>query len=121
MFGIAYRRALEYLCEHTVSPSLRHSPERAKDALDDAEIGDALTQGLRAVPFEQRPALLLTYQMGFGPEEIAAIVGVSAATVKARILCARAKLCCLFSDKGHSNLSGRCDNLSFPPSLDLPS
>ena len=77
MFGIAYRKALEYLCE---------------DALDDAEIGDALWQWLRAVPPEQRLALLLTYQMGYGLEEIAAISGVSAATVKARMLCAREKL-----------------------------
>jgi RNA polymerase sigma-70 factor (ECF subfamily) len=78
MFGIAYRKALE----------------RAEDALHDAEIGDALSQGLRAVPFEQRLALLLTYQMGYGLEEVAAITGVSAATVNARMLCARKKLGC---------------------------
>ena len=79
MFGIAYRKALE-------------KPEQAKDALDDAELSDPLSQGLRAVPFEQRLALLLTYQMGCGLEEIAAITGVSAATVNARVLGARAKL-----------------------------
>ena len=76
MFGIAYRKALE-------------KPEQAKDALDDAELSDPLSQGLRAVPFEQRLALLLTYQMGCGLEEI---TGVSAATVNARVLGARAKL-----------------------------
>ena len=78
MFGIAYRKALE-------------KPAQAKD-LDDAELSDPLSQGLRAVPFEQRLALLLTYQMGCGLEEIAAITGVSAATVNARMLRARAKL-----------------------------
>jgi RNA polymerase sigma-70 factor (ECF subfamily) len=95
MFGIAYRKALEYLCQQRSSSAwanMRHPPEQAEAALDDAELSDALSQGLRAVPFEQRLALLLTYQMGYGLEEIAAITGVSAATVNARMLCARAKL-----------------------------
>ena len=95
MFGIAYRKALEYLCQQRRSSAwrnMRHPPEQAKDALDDAEISDALSQALRAVPFEQRLALLLTYQMGYGLEEITAITGVSASTVNARMLCARAKL-----------------------------
>jgi RNA polymerase sigma-70 factor (ECF subfamily) len=95
MFGIAYRKALENLCRQRSSSAwsnMRHPPEQAKDALDDAELSDPLSQGLRAVPFEQRLALLLTYQMGCGLEEIAAITGVSAATVNARMLCARAKL-----------------------------
>ncbi len=83
MLGIAYRKALENLCR-----------QRSSSALDVAELGDALSQGLRAVPFEQRLTLLLTYQMGYGLEEIAAITGVSAATVSARMLCARAKLRC---------------------------
>ena len=95
MFGIAYRKALENLCRQRSSSAwsnMRHPPEPAKDVLDDAELSDPLSQGLRAVPFEQRLALLLTYQMGCGLEEIAAITGVSAATVKARMLGARAKL-----------------------------
>jgi DNA-directed RNA polymerase specialized sigma24 family protein len=79
MFAIAYRKALENLGQQ-------------RNALDDAELSDPLSQGLRAVPFEQRLALLLTYQMGCGLEEIAAITGVSAATVNAWMLCARAKL-----------------------------
>jgi RNA polymerase sigma factor (sigma-70 family) len=73
---------------------MRHPLEQTKDASDDAELSDALSQGVRAVPFEQRLALLLTYQMGYGLEEVAAITGVSAATVSARMLCARAKLRC---------------------------
>jgi RNA polymerase sigma-70 factor (ECF subfamily) len=97
MFGIAYRKALETLCQQRSSSAwsnMRHPPEQAKDALDDVELSDALSQGLRAVPFEQRLALLLSYQMGYGLEEIAAITGVSAATVNARMLCAREKLRC---------------------------
>jgi RNA polymerase sigma-70 factor, ECF subfamily len=102
MFGIAYRKALEYLCyqrSSSVWPNMRHPPEQAKDALDDPEISDALSHGLRAVPFEQRLALLLAYQMGCGLEEIAAITGVSAATVNGRMRCAREKLRCLFPDE----------------------
>lgn len=99
MVGIAYRKALQYLCQQRSSSAwfnMRHPPEQAKDSLDDTEIDDALAQGLRAVPIEQRLALLLTYQMGYGLEEITAITGVSAATVNARMLCAREKLRCLF-------------------------
>jgi RNA polymerase sigma-70 factor, ECF subfamily len=92
---IAYCNALENLCQQRGSSAgynMQHPPEQAKDAVDDAELSDALSQELRAVPFEQRLALLLTYQMGYGPDEIAAITGVSAATVNARMLCARTKL-----------------------------
>jgi len=102
MFGIAYRKALEYLCQQRSSSAwsnMRQPPEQTKDALDDAEISDAFSQELRTVPFEQRLALLLTYQMGYGLEEIAAITGVSATTVNARMLSAREKLLCLFRDE----------------------
>jgi RNA polymerase sigma-70 factor (ECF subfamily) len=101
IFAIAYRKALEYLCQRRSSSawcSMQHPLERAKDALGGAEIGDALSQGLKAVPLEQRLALLLTYQTGCGLEEIAAITGVCAATVAARVLCARKKLRCLLPD-----------------------
>jgi RNA polymerase sigma-70 factor (ECF subfamily) len=101
MFAIAYRKAFEYPCRRRSSSAwcdTRHSPERAEVALGGAEIGDALSQGLRAVPFEQRLSLLLTYQTGCGLEEIAAITGVSAPTVNARMLDAREKLHCLFPD-----------------------
>jgi RNA polymerase sigma-70 factor, ECF subfamily len=99
MFAIAYRKAFEYLCRRRSSSAwcdTRHPPERAEDALGSAERGDALPQGLEAVPFEQRLALLLTYQTGCGLEEVAAITGVPAATVNARILGAREKLRCRF-------------------------
>jgi RNA polymerase sigma-70 factor (ECF subfamily) len=102
MFGIACRKALEYLCQqrsYSAWSNMRHPPAQAKDALNDAERSEALSQGLRAVSFEQRLALLLTYQMGYGLEEIAAITGVSAATVNARMLCARERLRCLFPDE----------------------
>ncbi len=110
MFGIAYRNALEYLRQQRCSsgwPNMRHPPERAKEALDDAEIGDALSQRLKVVPFEQGLALLLAYQIGYGLEEIAAITGVSAAIVNARLLCAREKLRSLFNDISSAPLSNQ--------------
>jgi RNA polymerase sigma-70 factor, ECF subfamily len=99
MFAIAYRKAFEHLRRRRSSSvwcDAGHPPGRAEDALGGAEMGDALSQGLRAVPFEQRLTLLLTYQAGCGLEEIAAITGVSAPTVDARMLCAREKLRCRF-------------------------
>jgi RNA polymerase sigma-70 factor (ECF subfamily) len=101
IFAIAYRKALEHLCQRRSSSAwcgIQHPHKRAKDALGGAEIGDALSQGLTAVPFEQRLALLLTYQTGCGLEEIAAITGVCAATVATRVLCARRKLRWLLPD-----------------------
>jgi RNA polymerase sigma-70 factor (ECF subfamily) len=105
IFGIAYRRALEYLCQRKSSsawPNIRRPLERAKDDLDDIEIGDALWRGLGDVSFQQRLVLLLTYQMDCGLEEIAAITGASAATVKTQLLCARERLRCLIPDEAPS-------------------
>jgi RNA polymerase sigma-70 factor, ECF subfamily len=107
IFRIAYGKALEYLCQPRNSSAwsdMRHPSDQAKDALDDAEIGDALSQGLRAMPLEQRLALLLTYQMGYGLEEVAAITGVRAEAVMAQMLRARDTLRC-FLLAGGTNVS----------------
>jgi RNA polymerase sigma-70 factor, ECF subfamily len=105
IFGFAYRRAIEYLCRRRSSsawPNMGDPLEQAKDDLDNVEIGDALVRGLGIVPFQQRLALLLAYQMDYGLEEVVAITGVSAATVKAQLLCAREKLRCLLPDEAPS-------------------
>jgi RNA polymerase sigma factor (sigma-70 family) len=105
IFRIAYRKALEYPYRRRSAstwPSMRHPPEQGSGGLDDVEMGGALLRGLTAVPFQQRLALLLTYQMNYGLEEIAAITGVSAATVDAQLLCAREKLHRLFPDEAPS-------------------
>jgi RNA polymerase sigma-70 factor, ECF subfamily len=105
MFDIASRKALEYLRQQWSSSGwsdMRHPPEQAKFGSDNGEVSDALSQRLGAVPFEQRLALLLTYQMGYGLQEIAAITGVSAAIVKARILWAREKLRSLWREEAPS-------------------
>jgi RNA polymerase sigma-70 factor (ECF subfamily) len=94
IFRIAYRKALEYLSQ-PMSPMARcHPPEQFIAALNDRGFNDSLIQRLGIIPFEQRLTLLLTYQMGYSLEQIAAITGVPAASVNARLLRARATLRC---------------------------
>ena len=76
MFGIAYRKALEHLCQQR-SRAPFSNPQRP------------LEQGLATMPFEQRSILVLAYQMRCSLEQIAAITGVPIGTVKARMLSAR--------------------------------
>jgi len=54
-------------------------------AVNDAEIGDWLQQGLGTMPFEQRFTLILAYQMGCALKEMAAITG--APLVPSRLGC----------------------------------
>jgi RNA polymerase sigma-70 factor (ECF subfamily) len=81
MFGIAYRKALEYLCQ-------QRSPAPFSNARHPLE------QGLGTMPFEQRSTLVLAYQMRCSLEQIAAITSVPIGTVKARMLSAREKVRC---------------------------
>jgi RNA polymerase sigma-70 factor, ECF subfamily len=95
IFGIAYRKALEHLCQQrrpAACSSQRHSPEEVFDAVNDNEKSDWLRQGLGTTPFEQRSTLILAYQMGCAPEEIAAITSAPVCTVQARMLRARETL-----------------------------
>jgi RNA polymerase sigma-70 factor, ECF subfamily len=89
---IAYRKALEYVSQ-TISPTAWYSTRRPAEqftaALTNRGFGDRLTQGLRVMPFEQRLTLLLAYQMGCSLEQIAAITGVPAEAVLARMRRAR--------------------------------
>ena len=97
MFGIAYRKALEYLCQQR-SPAAwsnaPRAPEQLIDAVNDVEISGWLQQGLGTLAFEQRSTLILVYQMGCALEEIAAITSAPVGTVKARMHRAREKLRC---------------------------
>jgi RNA polymerase sigma-70 factor (ECF subfamily) len=95
IFGIAYRKALEYLCQQR-SPAAwsnaPRSPGQLIDAVNDAESSGRFHQGLGTLAFEQRSTLILAYQMGCALEEIAAITSTPVGTVKARMLRAREKL-----------------------------
>jgi RNA polymerase sigma-70 factor, ECF subfamily len=81
MFGIAYRKALEYLCQ-----------QRSRAPSSNAR--RPLEEGLGTMPFEQRSTLVLAYQMRCSLEQIAAITSVPIGTVKERMLSAREKLRC---------------------------
>jgi RNA polymerase sigma-70 factor (ECF subfamily) len=107
IFGIAYRKALEHLCQQrgpAVWFNQRRSPEPFINAVNDAEFSDWLEQGLGTLAFEQRSTLILAYQMGCSLEEIAAITSAPAGTVKARMLRAREKLSC-FLGAGRTRVS----------------
>jgi RNA polymerase sigma-70 factor (ECF subfamily) len=95
IFRIAYRKALEYVSQ-PISPtawySARRPPEQFIADLNNRGFGYRLTEGLKAMPFEQRLTLLLTYQMGYSLAQIAAITGVPAKAVLARMLRARETL-----------------------------
>jgi RNA polymerase sigma-70 factor, ECF subfamily len=95
IFRIAYRKALEYVSQ-PLSPTAWYNPRRPPKqfiaALNDRGFSGSLTRGLRGMPFEQRLTLLLSFQMGFSLEQIAAITGVPAEAVTARMLRARQTL-----------------------------
>jgi RNA polymerase sigma-70 factor (ECF subfamily) len=95
IFGIAYRKALEHLCQQWSSAAWtnqRRSSEEFIDPVNDTEMSEWLRQGLGTMPFEQRSTLILAYQMGCAPEEIAAITSAPIGTIKARMLRARETL-----------------------------
>ena len=95
LFGIAYGKALENR-HRPQSPaakfSARHSPSRFIDSASHAEFSGELRRALGTLSFEQRSTLVLAYQMGCAPKEIAAITGVPVGSVRARMLGAREKV-----------------------------
>jgi RNA polymerase sigma-70 factor, ECF subfamily len=108
IFRIAYRKALECVSRQA-SPAAWYNPRRPPEqfisATNDRGLADALTRGLRGMPFEQRLTMLLSYRMGYSLEQIAAITGVPAAAVAARMLRARATLRRYLSAR-ETNVSG---------------
>jgi RNA polymerase sigma-70 factor (ECF subfamily) len=95
IFGIAYRKALEHLCQQWNPAAWSHqrrSSEGYIDPVNDTEMSEWLWQRLGTMPFEQRSTLILAYQTGCALEEIASITRAPVGTVKARMLRARAKL-----------------------------
>jgi len=95
IIGIAYRIALKSLrgsdgMLRTVSSE--DVPERSVEPTAQAELQDWIAHGLSHLPVEQRLTMQLAYQMGHSIDEIAAITGCPAGTVKARMFHAREKL-----------------------------
>jgi RNA polymerase sigma-70 factor (ECF subfamily) len=95
IFGIAYRKALRSFRRqrrHTSNVSLEDAPEQSTDPVQEMELHDWLTRGLRQLPLDQRLTMQLSYKLGLGLEEIAAITEVPIGTAKARQFHARSKL-----------------------------
>jgi RNA polymerase sigma factor (sigma-70 family) len=97
VFGIAYHKALQALRrtglnpleEHAASDAAVASPEQRTD---DAWVHDAVRRALASLPADQRAAIELTFFNGYSCDEVAAIVGCPAGTVKSRMFLARARL-----------------------------
>jgi RNA polymerase sigma-70 factor, ECF subfamily len=97
VFGIAYRKALEYLEQrHNCAAGFdaQHSSRQFIGAVNDAEIGRGLWRRLKLLSFGERSTLILAYQVGCARQEIAAITSVPVGSVEARMLGAREKLRC---------------------------
>lgn len=99
IFGIAYRLALKALrrdqpavVDALPEPDEDDEAEGLDELLGRAEVQDWLQQGLTRLSAEQRLAVELAYFMEMTCEEIAAITGAPAGTVKTRIYHARRHL-----------------------------
>ncbi|MBT9493724.1 MAG: RNA polymerase sigma factor [Paucibacter sp.] len=93
IIGIAYRSMLKALRGVPVSELTElGEDESVAGASDDAELRDWVACGLRSLPEDQRETLELAYFLGCSVDEIAAIMGCAAGTVKARMFRARLRL-----------------------------
>lgn len=97
IMGIAYRRALKALRRRRTlaqyedgEAGQEHEP--SDRSVNTRETEDWILQGLKQLPIEQRTAVELVYYFGHSLEEIGAIMGCPASTVKARMFHARARL-----------------------------
>jgi len=68
-----------------------NTPSPARECLSN-ELREAVTRGLRKLPFEQRAAVVLRDVEGLSYEEIAEVVGANPGTVKSRIARGREQL-----------------------------
>ena len=98
IMGIAYRRALKALrrrrtlAQYEDENAVAESQEPADRSVNTRETEDWILQGLKQLPVEQRAAVELVYYFGHSLEEIGAIMGCPASTIKARMFHARARL-----------------------------
>lgn len=77
------QRVVHQLIDHSESP---------QDYVERMELSDLIELGMRALPADQRLALMLCDVHGYSYEEIAEITGYPMGTVKSRISRARTKL-----------------------------
>jgi len=98
IMGIAYRRALKALrrrrtlAQYEDGDAVPEGQEPADRSFGHRETEDWIRQALKQLPLEQRTAVELVYYFGHSLEEIGAIMGCPASTIKARMFHARARL-----------------------------
>ena len=97
VFGIAYHKALQALRRSGLNPldepiAADASEASPEDRTDHAGLHDAVRHALAALPADQRAAIELTFFHGYSCDEVAAILGCPAGTVKSRMFLARARL-----------------------------
>ena len=96
IIGIAYRRALNALRRAKLRPVADHPFDEDSISVGSTEEEETnqqwLSMGLERLPVEQRMALELTYTLGRGGEEVAAILDCPVNTVKTRLFRARETL-----------------------------
>ena len=95
IIGIAYRIALKSLRRNDAllrAHTNGETPELSVEPMRETEMHDWVAQALRYLPPEQRLTIELAYNLGHSVEEIAAITGCPAGTVKGRMFHARESL-----------------------------
>ena len=78
--------------EEEYAPQLVDAAESPHDYAERMEVSELLERGIRALPADQRLALILCDVHGYAYEEISEITGATMGTVKSRISRARTRL-----------------------------
>ena len=78
--------------DEALSASLRDTAPSPQEALEKCELRDTVAKALDALPADFRQAVVLRDVNGLSYEEIAAVTGLEAGTVKSRIFRGRRKL-----------------------------
>jgi len=97
ILGIAYRKARNAFRSSSRTLAMENletspPPLTGDESLRTEELRDWLVHALEQIPFEQRLAVELCYELGYSCEEISTIMSCPVNTVKTRLFHARAKL-----------------------------
>ena len=106
IFGIAHHKAVDVLRRRRLDlagepePQVIDPGEPADAAVSREDLAERVASGLAALSPAHREVLELTLTEGFSVDEIAAIVGIPAGTVKTRMFHARRALRAHLTDRG---------------------
>ena len=107
LYRIAYTAAMDHLRRQGRRPEVicedplpRGASATCNDSTESSGLRDAITQGLTALPLDQRLTLLLVDREDLTYREVAAIMDVSPGTVCSRLQRAREKLRAALREQG---------------------